>query len=363
MNKNKNFRKKWMQTPEQGSNPRKCASLILRILVACAALGLVFWNQDWSKLQAVFRGLDYRYFLLSLGVYAVCQALLALRWWLLLRAQSIHLRIRTTVHLHFVGLFYNNIMPSSIGGDFLRAWYVTKHTHKRIEAALSVFVDRAVGLLSILVMALFSYALFMKGMAPLQAGTATLSTEDPKTPINLLITVVIAGGILLVGLLICRRSRQFLIKQWGRIKTMIRTMLAKLQEALLIYWKQPLVLIQTLGLTLFLQSCTIMTFYLLGRNLGIDATAKHYFVIFPLMWVVGAIPITPAGLGILEGGIVFLFIHYTQATQEQATCLALCQRFIWILSSLPGAAIHMFGSHLPKNAVAAFSFDDLENGD
>ncbi len=352
-----------MQTTKQGSNPPKYASLILRILIACAALCLVFWNQDWLELQAVFRGLDYRLFLLSLTVYAICQALLAIRWWLLLRAQAIHLPIRSTLHLHFIGLFYNNIMPSSIGGDFLRAWYVTKHTPKRIEAALSVFVDRAVGLLSILLMALLSYFLFVNDMAPLQVADASPSTEDPQTPINLIVGIAATGAVILTGLLIVSPSRRFLMKKFARIKAIMVAMLAKLREALLIYWKRPLVLMQTLGFTLFLQSCTIMVFYILGKNLGIEAGMKHYFIIFPLMWVVGAIPITPAGLGILEGGIVFLFVHYTQATQEQATCLALCQRFIWILSSLPGAAIHIFGSHLPKNAVEAFSFDDLENGD
>ncbi len=71
------------------------------------------------------------------------------------------------------------------------------------------------------------------------------------------------------------------------------------------------------------------------------------------MWVVAALPVSIAGIGVLEGGITILFTSLAGATSEQAACLALCQRFIWILTSLPGVAIHLSGGHLPK----AFSFD------
>jgi hypothetical protein len=53
-----------------------------------------------------------------------------------------------------------------VGGDLLRAWYVTRHTRKKFEAVLSVFVDRVIGLLSTLVIAVFCYLLFLRGRGP-----------------------------------------------------------------------------------------------------------------------------------------------------------------------------------------------------
>jgi uncharacterized membrane protein YbhN (UPF0104 family) len=101
-------------------------------------------------------------------------------------------------------------------------------------------------------------------------------------------------------------------------------------------------------LTFVAQSIVIVAFWLLGRNLGIDAGPTHYFVIFPVMWVVGALPISVAGLGVLEAGTVGLFTRLTGTLAEKALALAFCQRFVWVLASLPGAAVHLLGAHLPK---------------
>jgi hypothetical protein len=129
-------------------------------------------------------------------------------------------------------------------------------------------------------------------------------------------------------------------------------------EAVCLCCKSPLTVLGTLALTLLLQSVTIVSFWVLGRDLDMGAGLKYYFMIFPAMWVVGALPISIAGFGILEGGITVLFVRLAGTSPEQAACLALCQRFIWILCSLPGALIHLTGGHLPKT----LSFDEKPNG-
>ena len=176
-------------------NPHKTLWLILRITVACLVLGIVFWNQRWSELVGVFSGLNWGYFLLALAIFVVCQVVLAMRWWLLVYSQGISLGIWVAVRLHFIGLFYNNVMPSAIGGDFLRAWYVTRHTRKRVEAALSVFVDRAIGLLGIFLMALSSYLFYMRGVS-LEGPTETPAHSTSHGHLALWLW---GGGLLLAG--------------------------------------------------------------------------------------------------------------------------------------------------------------------
>jgi hypothetical protein len=89
--------------------------------------------------------------------------------------------------------------------------------------------------------------------------------------------------------------------------------------------------------------------------LNIDAPLIHYFVFFPLVWVVGSIPISISGIGILEGGLVFLFVRYSGTSTEAAAALALCQRLTWLGASLPGLLIHLTGSYRPpsRSAVSA----------
>jgi glycosyltransferase 2 family protein len=345
-----------LQTEKRGGNP---VLLALRICIAVGALAWVFRNQEWSELRQVFRGMNPVVFSVCLLVFAGTQAVLATRWWWLLRALSIRLRLGTAVRLHFLGLFYNNLMPSSIGGDFVRAWYAAKHTEKRIVAALSVFIDRGIGLFGLVLMAGLSFLFLMQDhdlgsmAAPESAiqGQAHLYGE-----VGLYVLVI--GAAILCLLLGWGKTRLTLIDFSVRVLAQARRTAQKASEAVRLCCKSPRTVVGTLILTVLLQTCAILAFWLLGRDLNIEAGIKHYFMIFPAMWVVGALPISIAGFGILEGGITILFVRLAGTSPEQAACLALCQRFIWILCSLPGALIHLTGGHLPKT----FSFDENPDG-
>ena len=124
-----------------------------------------------------------------------------------------------------------------------------------------------------------------------------------------------------------------------------------------VYLSKPLTMLMALLLTVAGQTIVVAAFWLLGRNLGVEAGARYYFVIFPITWVVAAIPISIAGLGVLEAGIVAMFTTLTAATGESALALAFCQRFVWVVASLPGGMVHLLGGHLPRQ----FLVDD-ENG-
>jgi len=125
---------------------KKYISYILRFAVAAVALYIAFRGEDLGQVAEVLLGLKLWVLAAVLGIFFISQLIFVARWNMLLRVQSIKIGFWSAVRLHLLGLFYNNCLPTSVGGDFLRAWYVTRHTDKKLEAALSVFVDRAVGL-------------------------------------------------------------------------------------------------------------------------------------------------------------------------------------------------------------------------
>jgi len=330
-------------------------SLILRICIAVGTLAWVFKNQEWHELKHVFLGMNPVVFLLCGLIFAGTQAALATRWWWLLTALSIRLRLVAAIRLHFLGLFYNNIMPSSIGGDLIRAWYASKHTEKRIEAALSVFIDRGIGLLGLVLMAGLSFLFLLRDDAlGSMAAPENASQGNMHRYGELGLYVLAAVAVVLCVLLLFGRTRKVFVAFVRRILAQLQKAARKAYEAVLLCCKSPLTILGTLFLTLLLQTGTILAFWILGRDLHMGAGIKYYFMIFPAMWVVSALPISIAGFGILEGGITILFVRLAGTSPEQAACLALCQRFIWVLCSLPGALIHLTGGHLPKT----FSFDE-----
>ena len=79
-----------------------------------------------------------------------------------------------------------------------------------------------------------------------------------------------------------------------------------------------------------------------------QAALQFYFVFFPMVWVIGSIPVSIAGIGILEGGIVLLFVQFTGAEPEAAIALALCQRLTWVVASFPGLLVHLGGTQRHK---------------
>ncbi|MFZ0033715.1 MAG: lysylphosphatidylglycerol synthase transmembrane domain-containing protein, partial [Sedimentisphaerales bacterium] len=129
----------------------------LRFIIAAGALYLAFRKVDWPELGRLLLHLNIWISVCALGLYVASQLIFVSRWYLLLRVQSVKIGYWVAVRLHFLGLLYNNALPSSVGGDVLRAWYVTKHTDRKVEAATSVVVDRAMGVLGLFMMAVGGY--------------------------------------------------------------------------------------------------------------------------------------------------------------------------------------------------------------
>jgi len=335
-------------TTDQRVRRTRHLSLVARAGVAILAIVWVLHGQDWGELAEVFRRLDLWYFALALVVYGAAQLIIAYRWRVLLRAQAIHIPIAATFKLHFIGLFYNNVMPGSVGGDVLKAWYVAKHTHRRLEGALSVLVDRVVGLTGMLLMAIAAYLLFMRGQSlGASAGAGGGSGQGLGRYRGVMLWA--AGVVVVVAIVLAHprsrgRVRVLAAKAWERG----RSWLGRTKQALVVYCSKPLTMLSALVLTFVGQSAVVVAFWLLGRNLAITAGLTYYFVIFPVTWIIGAIPVSIAGLGVLEVGIVEMFTRLTGAAAESALALALCQRFVWVLTSLPGGLVHLLGGHLPR---------------
>ena len=341
---------------------KKAKHLFLFLRVAVVLCGIVWgilWlsrEHRWSNLLQIFHRMNIGVFVCALGVYVLGQIIIGLRWWLLLRAQSVVINLSAAVRLHFLGLFYNNFMPSSVGGDLIRAWYVTRHTDRRFQAALSVFVDRLIGLLSTLVIALFFYSLFLRGRSGAimpqderQAGFLDLLARY-KRPF-LWIAVLLA--VLFWGFLSHHQGRVLLKTAWSSACLYGVRIVRKFKDAIVLYSNRPLTILGVFWLTVLMQLMTITGFWFLGRNLGVETDIKYYYVFFTLTWVLGAVPVSIGGAVVVEVLLASMFINLAGAAEEPASALALSQRAVWMLASLPGAAIHLIGAHLPKH----FSID------
>jgi len=336
--------------PAAPGSKKKTLSLVARLLVATVILYFVFRGQDWVKLRNTFMSLNLWVFLASTGIFVICQFIVAFRWWLLLRTQSVHISLWAAIRLNFLGLFYNNFLPSAVGGDLIRAWYVTKHTHRRFEAALSVFVDRVIGLIGIGIMAFVAWWVLF-GWMPLDMGQGYAVKAGKLLANYQHLWLWVAGSVVVLAAvsLAIRAIRMKLVALGRKLLYYAERIYRKGYDAARLYLKSPYTLLATLLVTFFSQTIVVVGFWLVGRDMGIEAPFRYYMVFFPLSWVLGALPISVAGAGVVEGWLVILFISNVDGvSREAATALALCQRAVWMLVSLPGLLIYLTGGHLPR---------------
>ncbi|MHC4623030.1 MAG: lysylphosphatidylglycerol synthase transmembrane domain-containing protein [Planctomycetota bacterium] len=342
-------------TLQKGGLRRYLFPVVRLAVVAGGIAWAVHWintQQAWTRLGEIFSRINPLVFAATLAIFTTGHIIIGLRWWLLLRPQSISIPPWAAIKLYFLGWFYNNFMPSSVGGDLVRAWYVTHHTDKKFEAVLSVFVDRAIGLLSTLVIAAFFYTLFLRGKGEVIAPADRTKPGLLNTLFAyrfLFVGLLVIAAAILAGLTFHPKTSAPLKKAWSSLWAFALKMLAKFKDAIIIYCREPLTILGVFCLTVLMQLTSITGFWLLGRNLGIEASVKYYYVFFTLVWVLGTIPVSIGGAVVMEGTLAYLFVRFAGVEPEAALALALCQRVVWMITSLPGAFIHLIGAHLPKD--------------
>jgi uncharacterized protein (TIRG00374 family) len=88
--------------------------------------------------------------LVAIFILPLNYVLTSVRWHLLLESLGIRISPFRTLVINLVGAFYNAFMPGTTGGDLIKAYYASKHTTHRTRAVLSVLIDRAIGLLALI---------------------------------------------------------------------------------------------------------------------------------------------------------------------------------------------------------------------
>jgi hypothetical protein len=137
----------------QPSRLRSAAAFLAKLVISVGILVWLFQHTDVSAVAARARTAHVGWVVAGLAIYAVMVVLSSWRWQLLLGAQGFHAPLNRLNASWMVALFFNNFLPSNIGGDVIRIADSVAITRSRTVAAAVVLVDRAIGLAALLVIA------------------------------------------------------------------------------------------------------------------------------------------------------------------------------------------------------------------
>lgn len=322
--------------------------------VGLAGLAYLARRTEGEDFEQAMRRLEWSWALGAVGVYLVAQTLLATRWMGLLKVHHIHISLAKAVQLTYLGLFYNNLMPGAVGGDLLKGWYVTQHSAKdqRLEAAVTVFVDRLMGLIGmILVGALAS--LFVGGDLAIPVGGQELE-------VRVLIWLLLGGLGFVSVIFLSKRVRRALMLNVLLEKLPFSGVLRQVDNAIRIYRRHVGSVVVALLLTAVIQGFSIVAVFMLSQALHLENVQfLQCLMIMPIVWLISAAIPVPGGLGVMENLFVPFFARaidpavmvgtaHWQEVLALAAALAVMNRLMICLCSLPGGLVPIFGGHLPK---------------
>ncbi|MEC8653399.1 MAG: lysylphosphatidylglycerol synthase transmembrane domain-containing protein [Planctomycetota bacterium] len=243
------------------------------------------------------RSLDVGWFALGVGCYILTVMLAGARWWWLLRVNGMNVSLLEALRYTWIGVFFNTVFPGSTGGDVLKALYIMKRCPgHRVEALVSVGVDRILGLGSLALLGAFCVLFALEEFATIAAG--------------------IWGVILGVGLLgvvaFSRRLRERVRLKWllNRLPTKIRSALQMVDKAIFFYREQRVVIGASLLLGVLNHAISVLAVVCFGVAIGVGMPAFEYFVLVPVINIASAIPIAPNGWGVGELLYGYLFAEH-----------------------------------------------------
>ena len=307
-------------------NRKELLLLLLKIGVSIALLAYLLLTTDLGALYKRLRSGDTALLVAAAVLYGLILLLSTWRWQLLLKAQGFEAPMGRLSATYLVATFFNNFLPSNIGGDVIRVRDGSELTGSTTSSLAVVAIDRILGL----------GALYLLAVGAFLAGGPLLQNLAGAKP-ALIVLGVVFGVIAYVFFRpgIARRlvaASGLGSREWVRQKFQI------VQGAVHVYRKQMLAIWSAFGASIALQALLVCYYYDIARSLGISVPLSACFLIVPLCNLVQTIPISFNGWGLRES-VFILYFGQLGLSRDGALALSLVGAGLMVLLSLSGAVV------------------------
>lgn len=286
---------------------------MIRWMGTILAFGLVIYllyQQGWEKIWGAVRQIGVERFAIAIGLMIVSRFMMVGRWYVLMASSDDEFALVDGLKLTFAGLFANNFLPSTIGGDVVRLAGAVQAGYDGVVSAASLIVDRLVG---------------MFGMALVLPIGLYRAFQVPN-PFVSFRTIVVAGVL-----------PASLTNLWEKIRAKGKALFKRLFEAVALWIRRPRALLSSLFFTGLHMLCFFGILWILLEGMNDPVPYWQISGLWSLVYFVTLIPISINGLGVQEVAITFAFSTLGGASESNTLTLALLFRTLVMLASLPGA--------------------------
>ncbi len=311
---------------------------LVKATVSVLAFGYIFSRTDLEIVLKVLSQIDIALVVIGFGILNLSTIIMAHRWQILLRELSIPTTIWESIRLNYIALFFNIFLPSRIGGDITKGYYMYKKQKNLTGITLSLLADRTIGMFSFISVNLI--ALFL--------GWAYIPEEI------ILIVLIVDGlliGSLYAGLIVQRYGIPNILKSLGQ-QYNLYDRVKKVAQQLHSLSSAKRTLRKIILWSLVSNVLLIFTNYTYARALHLDVPFIYFVVFVPIITTITMLPVSLNGLGIREYLVTVLFGAVGIPT-EHALGLALVARVLGIMHGGIGVILYLKGSErINRNAFS-----------
>jgi uncharacterized membrane protein YbhN (UPF0104 family) len=301
---------------KESSKARPRGSAILRVLGTLLALGLLIYvlrEQGWEDIKSAVGQIDAWRLGLALLVMIISRLAVSGRWYVLLRSGGAEITPSQSFQVTFAGLFANNFLPTTVGGDVIRLAGALRLRCDTAVAAASLIADRLIGMAGMLMAVPFGLPRLMlvKDLRELiPTDTRAVQTGLAVLPFGNLFTRI-----------------------WEKALGILHRLLSTLS----LWLKQPRALGQALGFTWINMLCLFIVLKLFFDGMGQSIPFWIVGGLYSFVYLIALIPISINGYGLQEISMTLVFTHLGGASLASSLTAALLFRTTMMVTSLPGA--------------------------
>lgn len=300
----------------------------LRVIISVSLVGLLIFIRRDTLNQSidVIRGARLPVIAAGTALFFSTVLILACRLKIILRAKKIRLRFAEAVRLTFIGFFFNNFLPTAVGGDVVKGYYLYKNTGGKLNSIVSILMDRFIGFLTLFLMAAISLIFSHRYV-------------QNKTLIFFTVGMLSLLVIILVVLFNRNAARGFRIFLPLAERLGIKENIEKSYNAINELRSSKGLLAQALPVSIAAQFIAFVNIFIITQALGSYISLKMVFLFMPLVFIITLIP-SINGLGVREWALYYLFGPYIG--NKEALALGVVWLFMLFLVSVTGGIIYLF---------------------
>jgi uncharacterized protein (TIRG00374 family) len=301
----------------------------IKLLVSVFLLGILFSRVDMARLWTAARHASSAWLLGALMLYATMVIASAWRWGLLLAAQDVRLPFRVLTSSFLVATFFNNFLPSNIGGDVVRVTDTARAAGSRTLAATVVLLDRGLGLLSLALVAAIGATVGSR-----------LSRGGPIPPALLWSAFAIGAAVAIPAFY----KPQLFARMLQPLRTFhpewVDARLTRLTDAMSRFSAAPSAVGRCFIGALGVQAVNVAFYVAIAHSLSLPIGFSELAVIVPISFIVQLAPVSLNGFGVREATFGFYFTRIGLPL-ESALLLSFLGAALVMLFSLSGAVAYL----------------------